>query len=103
MTHFISYVSNNEEFGYMCYTGTMTEAWLKDKLFTKDLTILFISGFKEGNKILVSFVTNDKFKHEVLNRPMEDVDELCDVWLYLKRKYNDVHILSFKVLTDELM
>jgi len=101
MTYFISYHTKGE-FGYVCYSGIMTEVWLKNRLFDNEIAILFVSSFYPSKKTLVSFVTNNKFKHEILNRSISDVEELGDVWLYLRRKYKDVHILSFKALSNEL-
>lgn len=100
MVYFISYWTGSD-FGYMCYSGVMTAKFLEQRLFSKQLAVLFISEFCDSKETLISYHCDDKFRHEVLNVSISDVEDLGDARTHLLKKYNNVDILSFKGLNGE--
>lgn len=100
-SYFISY-KHKYGIGFVCYSGKMTKAWLKDRLFDKELVVLFISEFTDiGFKALVAYMENGVYKNKVFNFCITGVDDLDKVWRTLKTDDNDLSILSFKNITYE--
>ena len=101
--YFISYCNENgENLGFLCYTGIMSKAWLKEHLFDKTMAVLFISDFTEsGHSSIVSYKENGFYKDKIYDFIQTGPDSLDKVWCDLKNDDNDLHILSFKNLTNE--
>lgn len=99
--YFISY-KHKFGIGHLCYTGVMTKTWLVDRLFDKELVVLFISSFTDkGKKCLVAYMKNGVYKNKLFNFTISNIEDLDKVWVSFNPADNEIHILSFKNIENE--
>jgi len=96
---FVSYRLEDGSYGYMCFTDNHIKIdklheYIESRVFRKP-SIQFICQYSNKKEHWIQMHTDGIYRNELIKAPLKDVEDICDLYSYLHKKYGFTNILGF--------